>query len=547
MWFKEKLEAAWYELIAPEKQELFSESNILQNNSIKNSPIQWAIINLNKKINQSKTWKERYILEKQIKQLIKLQKLYREYIKTNITNNTKKEINQIFLSIKNQIELQKNNKLSNDYQIINSKLKKEKQQLKDTIDIFSYWTIRDLVEDNIDIIWIRESISPQKYQDFFDMITIEYINFLEKIQKEKYNYKNILKQKWFLLTKKQLQNFIYIISNKTKYNFSFTINIIENNKIKKYTIDLKLFKKEKDNEKKEENKEIDVNQLFKETIFSKNDIKTKKRKIKVDNYEKLSTKEKMKKIEEILNNPQNEKFLLAVINKLENKIISVNHKKIKLSKEFINKHKIEFLNNFKKIILMIIHIESDWNYKAKNIQKSSWKWLGQWLDWNWHFSTEYFYKRKWYTKYKIDKFKKEKKLKININNLKKRKAWNTSSFETSLKNIYFNYPDKLLNTLNFNIPKNYNKKLKISPIDLTLEQQIQLLILDIWSNTKKVKNKLWQKVWIKDYIWTALLWNIWAVKEIYKIFHHTKPDIKTLNRIKNISPQYTKNLIKLYN
>ncbi len=539
MWFKNKIENAYYELIAPEKQELFSESNKLEKKSIKNSPIDLAINNLDEKIKQSRTGKERYILEKQIEQLRKLQKLYKEYIKINITNNTKKEINKVFSSIKNQITLTNNN-LPNDYKIINSKLEQEKQQLKDTIDIFSYWTIRDLVEDNINILWIRESISPEKYQDFFDIATIEYINILETRIKRKLNkndIKSILKQEWLILTQKEINIFSQNINKKLTKNYNFKY------KVKLYNDDLIEL-----NAKKEEakTKDININQLFKETTIPKtktnilkNKINTEIKKVKLDNYEKLSTSEKMKDIEKIINNPKNEKFLLAVINKLENKVISVDHKKIKLTKEFINKHKIELLNNLKAIILMIIHIESDWNYKAKNTQKSSWKWLWQWLDWNWHFNEEYYYKGKWYTKDKINK--------INIKKLRKRNAWHTSSFETSLKNIYFNYPNKLLNKLNFNIPTNYNKKLDINPLDFTLEQQIQLLILDIWSNTKKVKNRLWQEVWIKDYIWTALLWNTWAVKEIYKIFHHTKPDKKTLNRIREISPKYTKRLVKLYN
>ena len=289
-------------------------------------------------------------------------------------------------------------------------------------------------------------------------------------------------------------------------------------------------------------KEIDINQLFKETNIHENKPETIKRKTKFDNYEKLSTWEKMKIIENILSNPKNEKFLLAVINKLENKIISVDHKKIKLTKEFINKHKKELLNNLKVMILMIIHIESDWNYKVRNYQKSSAKWLWQWLDWNWWYSKEYMYKNKWYTKNQL----KRKFNKTNIKDLKTRTVWNTSSFETTLRWIYYWYQNELLNKLSFNIPKKYNKHIKLSPTNLNLEQQIQLLILDIGINWKTVKNWLWQKVWIKDFMWTALLWNSWAVKEIYKIFHHTKPDKKTLNRIKNISPKYTKKLIKLY-
>jgi hypothetical protein len=67
----------------------------------------------------------------------------------------------------------------------------------------------------------------------------------------------------------------------------------------------------------------------------------------------------MKIIENILNNEKNKKLLLTVINKLENKTISVEHKKIKLTADFINKNKENLLNNLKQLILMIIHIESN--------------------------------------------------------------------------------------------------------------------------------------------------------------------------------------------
>ena len=536
MGIKNKLENAYYEIVAPEKQELIDDANLLDEKIDDSSPLQKAIINLKTKIENSQTWKQREILEKQLKQLEQLETSYKKYISTNLTKKTKEKLSFLFNWIKDQININKE-EISDDLEKINKLLEQEKEILEDTIDIINNWTIRDQVENYIDILNIRESISPQKYQDFFDIATIEYINILEnrikrKLNKTEINY--ILKQKWLLINKTEAKILEEKVASKIPkdYKFKYKIKLFDWN-----TMELNSKIKTKENQNN-----IDINELFKQTEKEKKKNKKIVDNISIDNYENLSTNEKMKKIEEILNNQKYEKFLLEVVNKLENKVISTNNNKIKLTKEFLNKHKKELLNNLKVMILMIIHIESDWVYKAKNIEWSSWKWLGQWLDWNWWYSKEYMFNKKWYTK-------KQLKLKFNkkdLSKFKNRTVWNTNSFETTLKWIYKWYPDNLLNKLDFKIPKKYNKPIELSPIDLDLEQQIQLLILDIGINWKTVKNKLWQSVWIKDFIWTALLWNTWAVKEIYKIFHHTKPNKKTIERIKNISPRYTKKLIKLY-
>jgi len=144
------------------------------------------------------------------------------------------------------------------------------------------------------------------------------------------------------------------------------------------------------------------------------------------------------------------------------------------------------------------------------------------------------YNRKWYSK-RI-KWKKPSKI---------RKIWKTSSFQTSLRNIRNNYPKNILKKLGFNIPYKFNKDNYLLPSQLNLEQQLKLLILDIGTNTKKVKNWNWNLVWIKGFLWTALLWNKWAIKKIYEIFHHTKPDRKTKERIKKIIPKYYNKLIQV--
>ncbi len=534
MGFKNKLENAYYEIVAPEKQELISDANKLDLKINDLTPLQKAINNLKEKINKSQTWKQREILEKQLKELEKLYELYLNYKNIKVTQKTKQKLEELFKWISSQISL-KQEQINDDYKKIEKIINKEKNILKDTIDIFSYNTIRDMVEDNIDIIWTYESIPPQKYQEFFDIITITYIDFLEEKLNRKLTKQDeefLIKNKWFFLTKEQASYFIKNLINKLNKKFSkikFFINLKKESYKERVKVDLEKFSKIFYKKQETQNHPIKL-----ENIRNKKEI--------INNYDNLTTREKLKYIEQILEKPENKELMLTVIYKLKNKIITIEWKKIKLTDSFIIKNKENLINNLKNIILMIIHIESDWKYKAKNLEKSSWKWLGQWLDWNWKYSIEYMYNKKWYTKNQIKRI-----LNINkIKTLKKRTIRKTSSFETTLKQIYNLYSNNILKKLSFEIPNYYNKKLKLSPLNLNLEQQIQLLILDIWANNKKVKNKLWQQVWIKDYLWTAILWNSWAVKEIYKIFHHTRPNKETLYRIKKISPIYLKKLIKLW-
>lgn len=247
----------------------------------------------------------------------------------------------------------------------------------------------------------------------------------------------------------------------------------------------------------------------------------------------LSTKERMEYISKLVELKEFDDYFSAVIEKLEWKTIYLqNNKKVKITKKYIKENRKTLTENLKKIILLIIEIESNWYYKAKN-KVSSAEWLWQWLTWNWKFSNEYMYNWKWYNQ--IKKWKKYSS---------KRTVWLTSSFWTTLKNIRNNYPDDLLDNLWF-IPNSFNKKVDFSPRSLNLREQIKLLVLDLWSNGKKVKNRLWNGVWIEDYLWTALLWNKWATKEIYKIFHHTDPDKNTLDRIDSIISKYDQNLDKV--
>jgi len=246
MWIKNKIENAFYELIAPEKQELINDSNLLDKKIDNSSPLQEAINNLKNKIKFSQTWKQREILEKQLKELEDLYNLYLQYKSVKITKKTQNKINQLFKDINKQISLKQNN-INDDYEKIEKLINTEKERLKDTIDIFSYNTIRDMVEDNIDIIWTYESLPIQKYQDFFDIVTITYIDFLEEKLNRKLTKQDeefLIKNKWFFLDKNETIDFIKRLIknlNKKYINLEFFINLNKNWKQIKSKVILKKF------------------------------------------------------------------------------------------------------------------------------------------------------------------------------------------------------------------------------------------------------------------------------------------------------------------
>jgi hypothetical protein len=206
--------------------------------------------------------------------------------------------------------------------------------------------------------------------------------------------------------------------------------------------------------------------------------------------------------------------------------------------DFIEDNNDLIISNFKNIIKLIFEIESDWDPKRKNTESSA-RWWWQRLTANWGFYKEYLYKKHYLSKTKWLK----KKVGLTEKEIKKvsdRTVRNLSSFEYTLKRIKEKYKE-LYEGLNI-APSGYNfkKRIPVSPESLTIEQQIWLMILDLWSHKKEITNKKWYLVWIKDFLWLAVLWNPWAIKEIYKIFHHTAPDDATIDRMNRIFKKYVR-------
>lgn len=510
MSFEDKLINAWYELIAPEKEELLSDLKTLEEKD-NFSYLQKSIDILWEKINESNNWKEKYILESQLKELEKLNKLYEEFKEINLTNTTKNKLNQLIKDISLQINKNKNI-INDDVENIEKLLNEEKNKLSDTFDIINAWTIRDTVENNIDIIWINESIPREDYQEFFDIFTLEYINHIENTKKiDNKILDQIIKNDWLYFEKEEFKDFLEWFLEKAKwYNFNIKINLNKDWKKEKILINLKEYRNYFNIKKERETRESRLEQM---------------KQIIEDNIEKLSTKERMFHIETTLNEKWFDIYYDEVLDYLKNTTIYLTDSKIKLNKDFIEKNKDKILNNLKVLTSLIIEIECDWNHKA--INKSSAEWLWQWLTNDWRYSNEYMYNRVWSSK-KI-KWKKMSKT---------RKVRLTSSFETDLRSIRKIYNDsKILEELSF-IPKSYNWKIDLRPWDLNIRQQIKILILRFIINNKTTINSAWYKVSQKDYLATSMIWNKWAVKEIYKIFHHTNPDKNTLDRIESLTEKY---------
>jgi hypothetical protein len=240
MWLKNKIENAWYELISPEKDELIDKlENLKQDWNF------WVFENtiqkLNIKIEESTNWKQRYFLEKQLEELKKIKDIYNESKNINITNNTKKEIKNLINSLEEQISL-KNNNIGDDTEKLNTILYNEKTRLNDNIDLLGIKNIRDRIEYSIDILRVKESIILKKHQDFFDILTVEYINFIEKklnkkLEQEEENY--LIKNNWLFLDKYELDIFIKSFLNKNN-DFDFDLEIKLEKNLTKEDIKLNL-------------------------------------------------------------------------------------------------------------------------------------------------------------------------------------------------------------------------------------------------------------------------------------------------------------------
>ncbi len=204
-------------------------------------------------------------------------------------------------------------------------------------------------------------------------------------------------------------------------------------------------------------------------------------------------------------------------------VVKLEWKEIKITKNFIETHKNDILNNLLVFNKIIVWIESEWiNQDNKN-----WSWA------------------KWYFQYKTNNWATD------------RSKAEYDSFETALRRNY-----RYLSWIN--PAKIWKEKLKkhakvpdwivdaynhwhFDPKELSVIKQNNMFIIDLFENWKIIrnwKNKQYRNR-IKDYMWLVWIWNLWSVEKFYNLFHHTAPDKATRRRMRFYKRKYSKELKRL--
>jgi len=294
---------------------------------------------------------------------------------------------------------------------------------------------------------------------------------------------------YYLLNINQKEYFFWFSLN-SKYYYNLTRNIKDKIKLENFDVHLygELLNKKSSISNKQEKK----------TIFKK--VEKDKPYISNLKLSRLEYKKRMKIIKETLEKDSEiKKAINCVLDNITGTTIYINHKKITFTKKFIKKNYNTLRENLIQLILFIVDIESKGDPLAKNKEGSSARWLWQWLTKNWH--REY---HNW------------------------KKIWKTSSWETTLNEIWLSYKKN-------NLPKikNFQWKfithpLQLTPTKLNWKDQLKILILSLGKKNNK----------FKEYVATALTWNIWAIEQIYKKFHHTHPNKATKKLIKAIAKNF---------
>lgn len=165
----------------------------------------------------------------------------------------------------------------------------------------------------------------------------------------------------------------------------------------------------------------------------------------------------------------------------------------------------EVLKNLEIFIVVFLHIESSWRNISNVWWSSSAEWYFQFLTGNWRYNEE--------------------------------KQWLGSSFQTWLTRTRRNYISQENDENEFNLRfwKEYKLNAnKQDPKNLSAENQTILFFSDITAN--------WRSIWNTDIsefmklIFTET--NSWALWRIYKVLHHTDPDLKTKKVFEDVKNQY---------
>jgi hypothetical protein len=214
-------------------------------------------------------------------------------------------------------------------------------------------------------------------------------------------------------------------------------------------------------------------------------------------FENINIEKKEKKYEKYVDKLEQEGFseetekliLKWILDKLENKIVTIDWIKIKFDEVFIYNNIEQITENIKNFLIYLMNIESYWWKNVEN-KESSAKWPLQWIDgWkNWIKHSNY-----------------------------NRKEWIFSPFETALRraDLFYSwnkYPSFKSEKIPKHIIEAWNNWWKLDVKKFDSEKQIQLWFIDIL--TRK-----WKAI---EYLMWTMLWNTWSANKLYMEIHHTK-------------------------
>ncbi len=177
------------------------ERKLSQVNSNNSPSLEKAKKNFNLKISHIIThWWDTKKLEEQIKILDEIDELVQEYQNLKLPDEWNENLSKLITSIPDCI---KNNwNLKKIKENIKNELEKQKSCLKDNFMNIPSYSIRDMVEKNINFTW---SIDDLFYNNFFDVFTREYANFMLK---KWYSLKDLDKDKGLDITAYELRKIV---------------------------------------------------------------------------------------------------------------------------------------------------------------------------------------------------------------------------------------------------------------------------------------------------------------------------------------------------
>ncbi len=531
------IEDAFYEVASDTEKELYEKVKELS--KINDRFFDESINILIKQIKNSPSWKQRDLLENQINELKKINKLYKEFKKVKMTRKTNTELSSLFNEV--LTEIRDFREIENEREEIEEKFEKEKEKLKDKVIDWSY---RDLVEKSIDIkVLYLESINETKQiEDFYNLFTIEYINLLDKKGKWKDFPDESNFNDWLNLSEPDLIYIVNIVIKKLDLiNKQPDFNEIEfriNWWTKIISIDEIINKEKEENNKEKLKTEIIKDYFSLIDLFKKNDFKwlysginnslSKDWKDSIELFRKKTISFSREEVFTLLKdaykkdswNKENLFLLVPFLEIywlwketlktldywLENYILwgivtlpdeKRKYKKIKFTKEFIEKNKNTMLENLKVFFSYLMVIETSW--WRLDMESSAWaKWVVQFMDW-----------------YK---------------NWKKIKNWQWS-FKTALnraKNFWWKDKPNYISEA-----EKWWWRIKVD--EFWPDKQLSIWISDAIMREKTKPELL---MWI-------LLWNVWSAKEYYKKKHNTEKWKEVSDVVKKRTRFFSKRFIQI--